>query len=152
MIRPEVALAQTPDSTTVRSTLAGVYTETQATRGKDVYAGQCRSCHTVESHAGTTFEKGWAGKLLSDLFTFIVESMPESEPGSLSTAEYTDALAHILQANGMPPGAQELVGDTLVLRRIRIEMRPPRGAADAASGFRFARGGLWFPHAVRTLH
>src|SRR5579862_3003807 len=37
------------------STLDGLYTEAQARRGKDVYFGSCRSCHSAESHTGATF-------------------------------------------------------------------------------------------------
>ena len=63
------------------STLSGVYTDEQASRGKDVYAGSCRSCHTPVSHTGATFNKWWRGKRLSDLFGFISTYMPKNDPG-----------------------------------------------------------------------
>ena len=116
-----------------RSTLAGVYTTQQANRGKDVYAGMCQSCHTAASHTGQVFVTNWAGKPLSELFTFIVERMPKSEPGSLSLREYGQVLAFLLRMNGMPPGKVELVPDAEALKDIRIELA---GATVGKSGDR----------------
>lgn len=107
-----------------RSTLAGVYSAQQATRGRDVYAGMCRSCHTAESHTGVTFHKTWDGRPLSELFGYISTKMPKNEPGSLAPEEYADLLAYLLKMNQMPVGPVELPADTTVLRAIRIEARP----------------------------
>src|SRR5205823_9077498 len=107
-----------------RSTLAGVYSAQQATRGRDVYAGMCRSCHTAESHTGVTFHKTWDGRSLSELFGYISTKMPKNEPGSLAPEEYADLLAYLLKMNQMPAGPTELPADTVALKTIRIETRP----------------------------
>ena len=79
-----------------RSTLTGVYSEKQAARGQDVYAGMCRSCHAAATHTGVAFEKSWNGHPLSELFGFISTRMPKNEPGSLAPEEYVDVLAYLL--------------------------------------------------------
>src|SRR5690348_11458345 len=96
-----------------RSTLSGVYSAEQATRGSDLYAGRCKSCHAAASHTGVTFERLWSGHSLSDLFGFISTQMPKNEPGSLAPEEYADVLAYLLKLNEMPPGSAELEPDTI---------------------------------------
>jgi S-disulfanyl-L-cysteine oxidoreductase SoxD len=115
------ALAQ--KARTERTTLAGVYSEQQAARGQDVYAGMCKSCHAAVTHTGVAFEKSWNGHSLSELFGFITTRMPKNEPGSLAPEEYVDVLAYLLKLNQMPAGAAELPPDTTVLGGIRIETR-----------------------------
>ena len=112
--------ASTPESP---STLSGVYTDEQASRGKDVYAGSCRSCHTPASHTGATFNKWWRGKQLSDLFLFVTTRMPKNDPGSLSPDDVADVMAYLLKMNAMPVGKEELPPDPDSLKKIRIETK-----------------------------
>jgi mono/diheme cytochrome c family protein len=98
-----------------------VYTAAQATRGRDLYALQCRSCHTPESHTGVIFDTWWGGKLLSDLFEYVQERMPKNEPGSLTPQEYADVVAYLLRMNALPTGSEELSTDVTALSRIRID-------------------------------
>ena len=109
----------------VRSTRAGVYTPVQATRGSEVYALNCQSCHTPASHAGPLFVAKWDGHLLSELYEYIQTSMPKSDPGSLGRREYIVVLAYLLKMNGMPAGKEELPADSLALKKIRIELKAP---------------------------
>jgi mono/diheme cytochrome c family protein len=104
-----------------RSASSGVYSTVQATRGRDLYALQCRSCHTPESHTGAIFDSWWGGRLLSDLFEYVQERMPKNEPGSLTPQEYADVVAYLLRMNKLPSGSEELSTDVALLRRIRIE-------------------------------
>lgn len=108
------------------STLSGVYTDAQASRGKDVYAGACRSCHTPASHTGATFIKWWRGKQLSDLFGFISANMPKNDPGSLAPEDAADVTAYLLKMNAMPVGTAELPPDIDSLKKFRIETKPSR--------------------------
>src|SRR5256885_16655917 len=87
-----------------RSTLAGVYNAQQAARGRDVYAGMCRSCHTAESHTGVSFHKTWEGRSLSELFGYISTRMPKNEPGSPAPEEYPDRLAYRLRLSPIHAG------------------------------------------------
>jgi mono/diheme cytochrome c family protein len=115
------AAAQTKSTTKELTTRSGVYNAAQAERGKNVYAGYCRSCHTAESHTGATFVATWKGRPLSDLFAFMQEKMPKNEPGSLSDREYVDVMTYVLKMNKMPAGKTELPIDTTALGRIRIQ-------------------------------
>lgn len=105
------------------STLSGVYTNEQASRGKDVYLGSCRSCHTPASHTGATFNKWWRGKQLSDLFAFVSTQMPKNDPGSLAPEDVADVVAYLLKMNAMPVGPAELPADPDSLKKIRIEAK-----------------------------
>jgi cytochrome c len=105
------------------STWTGVYTVEQAARGKDVYAGNCRSCHTPAAHTGEMFATWWRGKRLSDLFMFVSTQMPKNDPGSLAPEDAADVVAYLLQINAMPPGKVELYPDVDSLRKFRIEIR-----------------------------
>jgi mono/diheme cytochrome c family protein len=108
---------------TKRSTRAGVYSAEQATRGQDLYAGMCKSCHTAASHTGVAFQKSWDGRALSELYGYISTRMPKNEPGSLAPEEYADLVAYLLKLNRMPVGAAELPADTALLGSIRIDAR-----------------------------
>jgi S-disulfanyl-L-cysteine oxidoreductase SoxD len=112
-----------PPAATGRTTASGVYTMAQATRGKDVYAGSCRSCHSPQSHTGETFETWWRGKPLSELFTFVSTRMPKNDPGSLAPEDVADVIAYLLQMNAMPTGTRELYPDADSLKQYRIELK-----------------------------
>ena len=102
------------------TTNSGIYTAQQAQRGRDVYLGFCRSCHTAESHTGPLFHATWDKRSMADLFAFIRERMPKNEPGTLSDQEYADVVAYLLWMNKMPAGSHELSADSMSLRAIRI--------------------------------
>jgi mono/diheme cytochrome c family protein len=112
------AAAQTKPA--VRTTRSGVFSREQASRGADVYAGYCKSCHTAQTHTGATFSAHWKGRPLSDLYVFIRDRMPKNEPASLSAEEYVDVLAYVLQMNRMPAGLKDLPPDSTLLSAIRI--------------------------------
>lgn len=123
-------LAQPPS----RSTWDGVYTETQADRGKDLYGGQCAGCHGDElegdvvehpSLAGGAFVYKWNGQTVGDLFERIHRDMPMDHPGTLTRQNAVDLTAFLLSANKFPAGDQELPGDLPALRQIRIDATKP---------------------------
>ncbi|HEU4996645.1 MAG TPA: cytochrome c [Gemmatimonadaceae bacterium] len=107
------------DSLTTRS---GVYTSPQAGRGRDVYMGNCRNCHTPETHTGATFKTVWNKRSLADLYAFVRERMPKNDPGTLSDEEYADVVAYLLRMNKMPAGKRELAPDSAALAKIRIKL------------------------------
>jgi len=121
---PETAASQTTAPDSIRSTRAGVYSEAQSARGREIYALNCMSCHTPASHAGPEFTAKWDGRLFWDLYQYVRESMPKSEPGSLTAREYLSVLAYLLKMNGMPGGPDELPADSTALAKIRIEFKP----------------------------
>jgi S-disulfanyl-L-cysteine oxidoreductase SoxD len=115
--------ARPPAPYTGPSTRDGIYTDEQAGRGKDVYAGACRSCHAPASHTGATFNRFWRGKQLSDLFTCVSTRMPKNDPGSLDPADVADVVAYLLKMNALPTGPVELPADVDSLKKIRIEAK-----------------------------
>lgn len=109
--RPSAAVAPVQKVAAVPagpSTLDSVYTSEQAQRGKDVYFGSCRSCHTAAFFTTPSFETHWKGKQLSDLYSYVLTKMPDNDPGSLSPDATADVIAYVLQLNRMPAGVNEL--------------------------------------------
>ena len=113
--------AQPAASNSTRSTQAGVYTADQAARGEEVYGNVCSGCHQTGSHTGAAFAMTWSGRPLSDLFEYISQSMPKTDPGSLTRRQNAQVVAYLLKLNGMPAGDAELPADTITLKRIRID-------------------------------
>jgi quinoprotein glucose dehydrogenase len=132
-----VTLAQTGTVAPVRTLADGVYSAEQANRGRATYAVRCAECHMADlagheyagALAGYGFQLKWQDATLAELLGRI-RSMPLGRPGSLTSPEYLDILAYILQKNSYPDGAVELT--PAVLSKwppIRIE-RNIRSPAD----------------------
>src|SRR5687767_50105 len=91
----------------------GVYTAAQATRGGRVFENQCAKCHRETGGvapviAGDRFTRVFGDATLESLFTTIKTTMPRDAPASLSDADYTDIVAHLLRINSYPDGMNEL--------------------------------------------
>jgi len=104
-------LAQTPPKTT----LDGVYTKAQATRGQAGYATYCASCHGADLGSfsgpplkGNLFLDRWREFNLDVLLSLIVTTMPASNVGSLSENAYIDIFSYLLESNGSPAGSKDL--------------------------------------------
>jgi quinoprotein glucose dehydrogenase len=118
-----------------RTVWDGVYTESQAERGKAAYEQQCASCHLSDlSGSGLapplvedTFMHRWQDGNLDDLFTIVKVSMPQDKPASLTDVEYTEIVAYLLRSNQYPAGQQELHPDPAVLKEVTFK----RPGADA---------------------
>ena len=105
--------------------MTGVYTAAQATRGEETYMAICVACHPRGTYTTAAFRTAWNGRPLSDLFDLVREKMPKSDPGSLTPAEYAQAIAYLLKINEVPAGEHELPPDAEGLKRIRIEWPLP---------------------------
>ena len=100
-----LAAAQQPART-------GPFTAEQATAGRAIYQSTCSTCHlpdmkgTFEAPplSGANFMNTWRNRPTSDLFTRIRNTMPISNPGSLSDQDAANLVAFILQANGAIAG------------------------------------------------
>jgi mono/diheme cytochrome c family protein len=112
-----------PPATAARTTLSGIYTAAQATKGEDIYYGLCVSCHPKGTYAGPGFKSNWAGKPLSDLFDWVLTKMPKNDPGTLSPAESAQVVAYILKENSMPVGKTPLSTSFAALERITIAIK-----------------------------
>ena len=116
------------------STLAGVYTKAQATRGRYVYLGACKNCHDASTHSGAVFAQWWKGKQLSELYQFIYERMPKNDPGTLGDEEVADLVAYLLQLNQMPAGKNELYPSVDSVKKFRIDLKSKGGTSTAKGG------------------
>jgi mono/diheme cytochrome c family protein len=97
--------------------VAPVYTAAQARRGQAVFTNVCATCHARNEFTGPIFELTWRGEPLAGIFEHISTNMPQDRPGSLTPEQYIDVVSYILELNGIPPGAQELAPDLVLLVR-----------------------------------
>jgi mono/diheme cytochrome c family protein len=102
---------QTTQST--QSAKPALYTDAQAQAGATVYSQACAACHGQQLEGvaapalkGPAFgEMANAQQLTADaLLDVIVNTMPQSDPGSLKPDDYNAVTAYILQQNGYPAG------------------------------------------------
>jgi mono/diheme cytochrome c family protein len=111
------------------STLDGIYTNEQASRGKTVYANSCKSCHSATTHTGALFAQWWKDKPLSDLFTFVLTKMPKNDPGSLPPEDVGDVVAYLLKMNALPAGPEEFWPIADSLKKFRVLLKPVKGSS-----------------------
>jgi len=78
------------------------------------------------SLAGVDFDDVWKGQKLSNLFTRIKTTMPQSAPASLSDQQYADLVALILSFNRAPSGNSELPPQVEALEKITYGGAAPR--------------------------
>lgn len=113
--------SQTPTAT---STIwNGVYSEPQAKRGLLEYVRSCEQCHgpnltgnptnEVPSLVADAFMFHWSGRTVQEFYTRLSKAMPANAPGSLDAGAYLNLVAYLLEANGFPPGSQDLDRDQL---------------------------------------
>jgi cytochrome c5 len=113
--------ASTSPANTAMTTLSGVYSTEQASRGKDIYVNLCKSCHNPST--GTQFATRWGGKTLFDLFTFIYQNMPDNNPRSVDDVSNADIIGYLMQSAGMPAGTRDVPLSPDSLKAIRIEVK-----------------------------
>lgn len=93
------------------------FTAGQAAGGQDPYLRRCSSCHgdTLQGLleapplTGRQFD-GWRGKPAKNFWDFMIEFMPQDEPGKLSPQTYSDIMAFILAFNKVPASDKPLDG------------------------------------------
>ena len=118
---------------TMHSVWEGVYTSTQADRGKTAYEQNCAKCHggqlegmdEISPLLGGHFMADWETQSVSDLVQRIHNTMPMDNPGALSTASSTEVVAYLLQQNHMPAGSTDLPIDASMQSQIRINPNKP---------------------------
>ncbi len=99
----------------------GVYSDAQATRGGRIYRQVCSSCHAPNMEGGEMgpglrgkpFIDPWDGERLAELMSYVQETMPQDNPGSLSDEDYTDVLAYVLKVNEFPAGDLDLTVESV---------------------------------------
>lgn len=122
------------NSTSGKSTNDGIYTVDQAQQGEALYSKQCAACHGAKLEgsgqnpplAGNDFMTDWKGRPLADLDAKIHDTMPATNPGSLSPDQTVELLAFILKSNNMPAGTSALPNDPSALKSIQISAAAPK--------------------------
>ncbi len=111
----------------------GVYTDSQAARGQDIYKLRCAGCHGVALQggaapplAGDGFVDLWGGPL-SDLANKIRNTMPANEAGTLTPQQSADIVAYLLKVGKFPAGKTELVANEETLKAVAMtrSQKPP---------------------------
>jgi mono/diheme cytochrome c family protein len=111
-----------------KTTLDGVYTAAQATRGQKIYADSCASCHgddlsgggQTPALAGKDFNVDWNDLAMSDLFDRTHGTMPADKPGTLTPAQTADVIAFLLEKGNFPAGPAELPVEAAALKGIKF--------------------------------
>jgi hypothetical protein len=99
------------------------FTAAQAAAGAEVYKTVCARCHASTQWTGGTFAASWQDRRLSDLFDLVSVTMPQDNPGSLTTEQYVNATAHVLELAGFTSGSVALRDDSSMLRHARLTMK-----------------------------
>ena len=100
-----------------RTVWDGIYNEAQATRGKQLYTGNCSACHQESLQGadlapalkGDSFVLRWSDSSVDDMVTAISASMPFDAPGSLAAQQYPrhrDVSVERKQVSGRQRGDQ----------------------------------------------
>jgi mono/diheme cytochrome c family protein len=111
-----------------KTTLDGVYSAAQASRGETVYKTSCASCHGDDLSGGgqapalndKDFNSDWIDLSLNDLFDRTRLSMPADKPGSLTPAQTADVIAFLLSKGKFAAGQAELPPDAEALKAIKF--------------------------------
>ena len=98
------------------------FTQAQSDAGRQTYALSCASCHGdslqgggAPALAGKEFAGGIFGRRpVAQLYTFIHDTMPFCQGGSLANDAYTNIVAFLLEANGAKPGNEPLTSTASV--------------------------------------
>lgn len=121
---PALLAARPVGEAPTRTTADGVYAAAQAAEGETLWKEVCQSCHLPGALTTPAFRTKWYGRSLATLYGYIRREMPQLDPGSLTDAEYTVALAYLLRQQGMPSGPTALPADSTALADIRIDSLP----------------------------
>src|SRR5690606_38454676 len=87
-------------SSNAQAQLSPTYATEQAAAGKAIYERQCASCHgpTLDDGEfgpvlrGGDFLVRWSGKTVEELFHYTSDTMPVTQPGSLSQEQYLNVI------------------------------------------------------------
>jgi mono/diheme cytochrome c family protein len=113
-----------------QSSPPALFTAAQAKAAVMLYQEECGDCHSMNLTGGTGpaltgdgFWASWNNKTARNLYSRILTSMPQQNPGSLTEKETLYLVVYILQGNGYPAGETPLTSasqlDKVVLERLR---------------------------------
>lgn len=121
MIRSASGVASVARPMGVHDSL-GLYSESQAQRGLEVFTAVCSECHEIEDLTNEDFRLNWDGTTLYELFDNIRTTMPDENPGTLTPQQYIDVTAYVLQLNKLPAGPDDFTGDSTSASAVRLPL------------------------------
>lgn len=87
--------------------------------GGQWFRSQCVECH-ANNLSDPDFKAKWAGRTAYELYDRMRNSMPDSDPGSLTPETYAALTAYLLKLNGMPVGTSRISTDSSTLAGIKL--------------------------------
>lgn len=80
-----------------------------STPGAADYTAHCASCHGTQLQGGVhalplsgpVFEQNWAGKRARMLYSRIISTMPQNDPGTLTVQQALAVTLYVFAANGI---------------------------------------------------
>lgn len=107
-----------------------LYTDDQATAGKQVFLSNCAMCHgpNLEGRAGpalkgASFATPQAHFTVGDVFKIVSQNMPAPAPGTLAHDDYVKIMSFLLQQNGYPSGGTPLDFDSAAKSKVKLIYR-----------------------------
>lgn len=104
--------------------VGGIYSESQAERGRAAFERDCSACHVTGEFRGTAFQANWGRRTVYSLYRTVRSTMPDDNPGGLAEPVYLDVVAYVLRMNGHPAGETDLTADS-PMRDVRIATPEP---------------------------
>ena len=114
---------------------AGPFTSAQAQDGQAAYARNCAGCHDSGEAPlleGAGFLKNWGKRTTRELYSRVKETMPLSNPGSLTDETVASIVAHLLKNNGAHAGSALYTPATTVAIKDILAGEPPAGSGQQA--------------------
>lgn len=104
------------------------FSQAQVDSGKALYKETCQLCHgsnMINGQFGTPlrgsfFQDKWKGKSVGELLAFVYEKMPPDKLMSLTTEEYTGAVAYILSRNDLAISETAMGNDKQALNKLAL--------------------------------
>jgi cytochrome c len=135
--------ATAPSQDAQKTIWDGVYTETQAQRGEQLFKSECSYCHRDDLSGGffdngtgraaalagarafgSSFDERWKDLTVGDMVATIAATMPQQRPTSLTVQAYVDIVSYLLAKNQIPEGKTELPIEVDKLMQVAITTRP----------------------------
>lgn len=118
-----------------------LYTPAQAQQGRAVFEQHCAVCHGhhLEGRVGPALEgerfaSVKAGFTIQQIFDFLSVDMPAYAPGSLTSKQYVEIMAFLLQQNGYPAGKAALTAQIASQSTVALVYRALRKSTSEAAG------------------
>ncbi|MHB8462268.1 MAG: c-type cytochrome [Vulcanimicrobiaceae bacterium] len=122
VVHVATARPATPAPTKAPVVAAISFTASQASAGQAVYAQSCAMCHGATLHGASAPSIAPSATLhtIGAFYSFMSSRMPLTAPGSLSSTQYVDLMAYVLEHNGYEDNGTPLTSSAAAGSSARI--------------------------------